>query len=166
MIYASWDMECDRHIFFHFGPVFALLPHYWPQKLKFEKIQKKPWRYYPFTHVYHRWRSYDAWFLRHKAQQTEFFVILGHFLPIDPPNKPKNQNLKKKWKACLEISSFYTIVPKISWDRTHDRCNCYFSFFYFLFSNSPKNQNLKKMKNTPGDIMILQKCTKNHDHKI
>ena len=29
--------------------------------------------------------------------------------------------------------------------------------------NSPKNQNLKKMKKTLGDIIILQKCTKNYD---
>ena len=26
---------------------------------------------------------------------TEFVVILGHFLPIDPPNNPKNQNFEK-----------------------------------------------------------------------
>ena len=24
-----------------------------------------------------------------------FFVILGHFLPFDPPNNPKNQNFEK-----------------------------------------------------------------------
>ena len=32
MIYASWGMEYDRHNFCHFGPFFALLHHYWPQK--------------------------------------------------------------------------------------------------------------------------------------
>ena len=26
---------------------------------------------------------------------TEYFVILGHFLPFDPPNNPKNQNSAK-----------------------------------------------------------------------
>ena len=26
---------------------------------------------------------------------TEFFIILGHFLPFYPPNKPKNQNFEK-----------------------------------------------------------------------
>ena len=34
---------------------------------------------------------------------------LGYFLPFYPPNSPKNKNLKKH----LEISSFYTSVPKI-----------------------------------------------------
>ena len=33
MMYAYWDMECDRHNC-HFRPFFALLTHYWPRKLK------------------------------------------------------------------------------------------------------------------------------------
>ena len=41
MMYASWYMECDRHIFCHFGSFFALLPHNWPLKLKFGKKCKK-----------------------------------------------------------------------------------------------------------------------------
>ena len=57
---------------------------------------------------------YDVWFLRYGVQQTEFFVMLGHFLPFYPTNNPKNQN----------------------------------------FENVTK---------TPGDIIISQKCTKNHD---
>ena len=63
----------------HFRPFFALLPHYWPRKLKFGKNVKNTWRYYPFTHVYHKSRSYDVWFLRYKVQRTGFFVILSHF---------------------------------------------------------------------------------------
>ena len=41
-------------IFCHFRPFFALLPHYWSQKLKFGKKLKNKWRYYPFTHVHHK----------------------------------------------------------------------------------------------------------------
>ena len=37
---------------------------------------------------------------------------LGYFLPFYRLNDPKNQNLKKMTKS-LEISSFYTCVPKI-----------------------------------------------------
>ena len=37
-------------------------------------------------------------------------------------------------------------------------------FLHFYPPNNPKNQNLKKMKKVPGDIIILQRCTKNHDH--
>ena len=30
-----------------------------------------------------------------KCKGQIFFVILGHFLPFDPPNNPKNQNFEK-----------------------------------------------------------------------
>ena len=44
-----------------------------------------------------------------------FFFILGNFLPFYPPNRPKKQNFKKKKKKnFLEISSFYTSVPKFT----------------------------------------------------
>ena len=39
----------------------------------------------------------------------EFFVILDHFLPFDPPNNPKNQNFEE-----MEILSFYTCVPQMT----------------------------------------------------
>ena len=52
------------------------------------------------------------WLLRYRAQQTEFFVILEHFLHFKPPKNPKNQNFEKL-KKTLEISSFYKSVPKI-----------------------------------------------------
>ena len=32
------------------------------------------------------------------------------------------------------------------------------------FPKNPKHQNFEKMKNITGDIIILQMCTKNHDH--
>ena len=40
----------------------------------------------------------------------------------------------------------------------------YFLPFYPL--TCPKNQNFKKMKKTPGDIIISHKCKKNHDHML
>ena len=30
-----------------------------------------------------------------KTRRAEFFVILGHFLPFDPPNNLENQNFEK-----------------------------------------------------------------------
>ena len=47
-----------------------------------------------------------------------------------------------------------------------DTCNCYFSFWAILSfypPNNPKNQNFKKLKKTPEDIIILHMCTKNYD---
>ena len=63
----------------------------------------------------HKLQSYDLWFLRYEAWQTNFLVILNRFLP---------------------------------------------------FYNNPKNHNFEKLKNAPGDIIILHKCTKNHDYML
>ena len=93
-------------IFCHFRPFFVLLPHYWHRKLNFGKNVKNTRRYYPFTHVYHKSRSYDVWFLRYKVQRTEFLSFWAIFCPFTSlPTLPD-----------LEIS-FYTCVPKImiSW---------------------------------------------------
>ena len=40
------------------------------------------------------------------------FLIFNYFLSLYPTNIPKSRTFKK-WKKCLEISSFYTCVPKI-----------------------------------------------------
>ena len=48
-------------------------------------------------------RSCDARFLRYGVRQTEFFVILGHFLLFYPPNDPKNQNSEMKKKMLGDI---------------------------------------------------------------
>ena len=47
MMYASWNIEPDRHITFcHFEPFFALLPHYQFEKSKFWKNENNAWRYH------------------------------------------------------------------------------------------------------------------------
>ena len=83
MMYAYSDMECDRHNFLSFYAI--LTPILTPLK-----NAKSTWRYYPVTHVYHKSKSYDVWFLRYKMQWTESLIILDHFLPFDPPINPKN----------------------------------------------------------------------------
>ena len=56
------------------------------------------------------------------------------------------------------------MVPEIL--SATDRIFCHFGqFFVHLPPKNPKNQNFKKMKKVPGDI-ILHKCTKNHDHML
>ena len=67
----------------HFGPFFAFLPNYWPQKLKFGKNIKKSWRYYPFKHVHLKWRSCDVWSLRHQGT-TDRFCQFGPFFALWP----------------------------------------------------------------------------------
>ena len=128
-----------------------LLLYYWPQKLTFEKNVKTTWRYYPFTHVYHKSRSYNVWFLRYKVQRTEFLVILGHFYPLT--------------LLTTQMMIMWCMVPEIS--STTDRIFCHFRLFFALLSpSSPKNENFKTMKKIIGDIIILHKCTKNHNHML
>ena len=80
MMYVSGDMECDRQNFLSFWTSFCLFyPHNNPKKDKILKKWKIAWRYYHFTHVYHKWQSYDVWFLRYGAWRTELLVIFGPF---------------------------------------------------------------------------------------
>ena len=103
----------QRTVFCHFWAMFCPLTLPTTQKTKILKKWKKiSWRYYNFTLVYHKWRSYDVWFLRYRVWQTEFFVILGYCLPFYPLATRKIKILKK-WKKHPEISSIYTSVPKI-----------------------------------------------------
>ena len=69
-MHASWDMEYDRHNFLSFRAIFCPFTPQLTPKIKIWNKCKKPWRYYPITHVYHKWRSYDVWFIRYKTRQS------------------------------------------------------------------------------------------------
>ena len=63
---------------------------------------------------------------------TEFLVILGHFWPFYPPPSLMTTwkiKILKNWKKHLEISSFYTCVPKMIW------CILLEVWNFFSFSN-------------------------------
>ena len=111
--------------------------------------------------MYHKWRSYDLWFLRYGAPQTDFFVILDYFLPLDPPNNPmrkkwkKIENIFEKWKKAWRYHHFTQVYQK-SWSyailflryMVCDGCNCYFSFWAifcpFTTLTAPKIKIKKK----------------------
>ena len=137
MIYSSWDIECDRLKLVIMG-----------QFQNFKKMQKiagdiilhmcKPYRY----------GSWD------RVTQTGFFVLLGHFCPFTPLTNQKIKILKKL-KKHLEMSSFYTCVPKIMiiwymlpeiWSATDINFFCHSVIFY------PSNPLLTTK------IKILKKC--------
>ena len=56
-----------------------------------------------------------------------------------------------------------------SWDIERDR-QIFFAildhFSLFYLSNNLKYQNFEKIKKTPGDIIVLHKCTKSHHHML
>ena len=54
-----------------------------------------------------------------------------------------------------------------SWDKACDKTKFFAILGHFLpfyLTNNPKNKNFIKMKKVLGYIIILHKCTKNHDH--
>ena len=48
--------------------------------------------------------DHDIWLLKYKAQQTEFFVILGHSLPFHPSGNLENQNKQEVYEKPIEMS--------------------------------------------------------------
>ena len=84
-----------------------------PLQLKFWKNENSIWRCHHFTLVYHKWWSCDVWFQSYEAQQTAFLSFSAIFCLFTPLTTWKIKTLKK-WKKCLEISSFYTCVPQMT----------------------------------------------------
>ena len=90
-----------------------------------------------------------------KCTRHNFFVILGHCLPLYPSNSLKNENFKTMKQRPGDI-----ILPKCTKNPDHrlycslvmacGRCNCYFSFWAVFFHSNPltaqKMKIPKKMK--------------------
>ena len=69
MIYGSWGMERENVL--SFWIIFCPFNPQRPRKTKFWKNEKSAWRYYHFTHVHHKWQSYDVRFLRYGPRRTD-----------------------------------------------------------------------------------------------
>ena len=128
-------------------------------------------------------QSYDVPFLRHGVRQTEFFKILGHFLPFyrpPPPPHPTNDSKKSNfWTKMIKMSRdlillyiHYAInghhMIHGSWNV---RCDWqkFLSFWVIFYSFSPlttRKIKILKLKKAPGDIIILYICTINNNHTM
>ena len=112
MMYGSWDMERDRQNFSSIWVIFCPFTPLTTLKIKILKKWKSNWRYHYFIQVYHKWQSYDVWFLRCEMWEIEFFVILGLFLPFYNTNNPKNQNFEKMKKTTGRYHHFTQAYQK------------------------------------------------------
>ena len=96
-----------------------------------------------------------------------------YFLPFYTPNNPKNQNFEKIKNKPGDIIILHKCTKNhdrrlhCSWDTMCDICNSCFLFWAIFCPFTPLTTLKKKRKKkTPGDIIILHKCTTNHDHMM
>ena len=131
--------------------IFVILDNFLP----IWKNEKNAWGYYYFTLMYHKWWSYDVWFLRYEVQRTEFFVILDHFLPFSPLRILKIK-FKKNWKNAWRYHHFTQVCHKWqSYDAWFLRYGEWQTEFFFLMVSFFPFTILKTRK-----IKILQKWKK------
>ena len=73
--------------------------------------------------------------LRYEVQRTEFFIILGHFLPFYAPNDVENQNFEKMKKTPTDIITLLMCTinnsPEI-WRATDKICYHFGPFFVLV----------------------------------
>ena len=105
---------------------------------------------------------------------TDVIFHFGQFFTLLTTNSPKNQNFKKM-KKSLEISSFYILVSEIMiisytvpeiWHMTDVIVIFHFGLFFALLPLMAQKIKTSRLKKMPGDIIILHKCTKIHDHML
>ena len=79
-------------------------------------------------------------------RQTDFFVILDHFLPFYPPNNPKNQNFEKMKKLTGDIILYSCNINDNhmmygSWDTKHGRQD--FLWFWTIFCKTKWKKHIE-----------------------
>ena len=102
--------------------------------------------------------------------QSEIDRIFLSFWSIFCPfssRAPAPKKTLKKWNNTSGGTINDHHMMHGSWDMECDRQNFFIilsQFLPFYLTHDPKTQNFEKI--TPGDIIILHKCTKNHDHML
>ena len=110
MVPEIWSVT--GKFFCHFGLLFAILPPNNPKNQNFEKLKKMPGGIiilYMCT-INDNQMMYGSWDIKHDRQTfLSFWTIFCPFTPLTA----RKIKISKKWKKCLEMSSFYTSVTKI-----------------------------------------------------
>ena len=138
-----------------YGSIFALKHHPRPVKNpKHQNFEKKKTlleiSFYTCTKNHNHMR-YGFW---DRVRQTDFFVLLGHFLPFYPLTTQKIKILKK-YKKHMKMSSIDICVPKITiiwcmlpeiWVQPHNFRPFWVIFCLFTQLLAPKTKNWKKRR--------------------
>ena len=111
----SYDVYFLRHGL-QLTAYFAILDHfllfYHPNNLENQKIEKNAWRYH-FTHVYHKWKPDDVWFLRYGVLQREFFSHFGPFFALLLPYLTLIKILSKKLFDTLTFDIYLKVQNRV-----------------------------------------------------
>ena len=113
---------------------------------------------------------YGSWDNERNGQIfLSFWTIFWFFIPLTTQKIKILEKYKKTWRYYHSTHVYHlndNHMIYCSWDMEHDRQNFVILDHFLLFypPNNLKNQNFEKMKKNRDDIIILQKCTKNHDH--
>ena len=114
MMYGSWDMLHDRcNCYFSFWAIFCPFMPLTAQKIKILKKWKKTPGDIIILHMCTKnydQMMYSSWDMV-RDRCNCYFSFWAIFCPFIPLTAQKIKILKK-WKKHLEISSFYTSVPK------------------------------------------------------
>ena len=105
-------------------------------------------------------------FLRYGVQQTEMFVILGHFSPFYPTNNPKNENFEKMEKNTQRSHHFTLVYHKwhphdvwLQWYGAQKILFVIFDFFFYsLTSLTTCNYKIKKKMAKWLQILSFYTC--------
>ena len=113
MLYCSQDMVHDRYNYLSFWAIFYPFTPLTTQKIKFNKNEKTSGDIIILQKCTknHDHMLYCSWDMVHDRCNC-YFSFWAIFCPFTPLTAQKIK-IKKKWKKHLEISSFYTYVPKI-----------------------------------------------------
>ena len=124
-------------------------------------IEKNTSRYYHFTHLHHKWQSYDVWFLGYGAQQTynflSFWTIFCTYTPYGPITSKFWKN--EKIPEDIIILQMYTIDDSYmmygSWDMECKSQNFLSFWTVFLPFYPLTTWKIKILKNWKKHLGIL-----------
>ena len=104
MMYSFWDTEWDRNFWDNLCPFIHPLKTW---KIKILKKWKNAWRHYPFTNVYHKWRSYIIYKILKMMLTRVEFKFLNYQLH-------GNRTFPQK-KIIAEANTYYMVLLLIWW---------------------------------------------------
>ena len=153
-MYAYSDMECLHIFFLSFQAIFCFFATLLTPKIKIWKKCKKTLGHIillKMRTINQDHMMYGSWDMKFNRQN--FFVILGNFLPLYPPNTLKNKNIKNE-KSPGNIIILHKCIKNhdhllySSRDMAHEECNCYFHFGLSGFFPSTFLQPINGRKNS------------------